>query len=49
VIFQLGLPTKGQGELPQLDDELTSILLSVEERYLNTIVAGKDFERAIEN
>lgn len=44
--FQLGLPTTGKGELPQFDDEITSILLSVGEHYLNTIVVGKDLERA---
>ena len=44
-IFQLGLPTKGKGELPQFDDQVTSILLSVGEHYLNTIVVGKDFEK----
>ena len=47
--FQLGLPTKGQGELPQFDDEITSILFSVGEHYLNTIVVGKDFEKANDN
>lgn len=44
--FQLGLPTKGQGELPQFDEEITSILFSVGEHYLKTIVVGKDFEQA---
>jgi len=47
--FQLGLPTKGKGELPQFDDEITSVLLSVEEHYLNTIMIGKDLERASDN
>jgi len=44
--FQLGLPTKGQGELPQFDDELTSILLIVGDHYLNTIVVGKDLQKS---
>ena len=47
--FQLGLPTTGKGELPQFDDEITSILLSVGEHYLNAIVVGKDLERANDN
>ena len=47
--FQLGLPTKGKGELPQFDAEITSILLSVGKHYLKTIVVGKDFERANDN
>ena len=47
--FQLGVPTKGQGKLPQFDDEITSILFSVGEHYLNTIVVGKDFEKANDN
>ena len=47
--FQLGLPMKGQGELPEFDDVITSILFSVGEHYLNTIVVGKDFEKANDN
>lgn len=47
--FQLGLPRKGRGELPKFDDEITSILLSVGEHYLNTTVVGKDLQRANDN
>ena len=47
--FRLGLPTKGQGKLPQFDDEITSVLLSVGEHYLNTIMIGKDWQGANDN
>jgi len=44
--FQLGVPTKGQGKLPQFDDEITSVLWGMGEYYLKTLVVGKELQRA---
>ncbi len=47
--FQLGLPTNGQGKLPQFDEEITSILWGMGEYYLKTLLVGKELQRANDN